>query len=147
MNQLAKVSYDKNIPIALDENEIDEPAFHLLRIVYDTKEIVRKFHYFLTAFKHIFLAKDRNEIINCLITALRKKQPENELVQAEDDERTHSSYSKLQKQLPDVLPADESHQQSQPKHYTPNIRSSYYEFQVFGMDSKGKLYPHSMYTT
>jgi len=29
--------------------------------------------------------------------------------------------------------------------YQPSIRSSYYEYNVFGVDSKGKFYPHSMY--
>lgn len=68
------------------------------------------------------MSKDGNEIVNCIVSTMKSIH----IVESDSEDEEHMDY--VDHKTP----------------YFPTINSGFYHFQVFGVDSKGKLHPHSL---
>ncbi|KAF0984001.1 hypothetical protein FDP41_007916 [Naegleria fowleri] len=96
---LAKISYDNN--------EVEDTPLKLFRMQFKKKDAI------------IFLSKDRNEIINCLLFYLREFR-ETEMLEIINTGK------------------NQSHQNM----FSPDMSVGLHEFQVFGIDKRGRYFPH-----
>ncbi|KAG2393397.1 hypothetical protein C9374_006928 [Naegleria lovaniensis] len=98
-SNVAKISYDNS--------EVEDTHLKLFRVQFKKRDAM------------IFLSKDRNEIINCLLFYLREFR-ETELL-----EIINTGKNQLQQNA-----------------FTPDLTVGLHEFQVFGIDKRGRYFPH-----
>ncbi|KAL0486334.1 glutamine synthetase [Acrasis kona] len=124
------------------------PLYSLTKISYDrtpTLPGLSDMSLFRTVFRNteieVYLSRDRNEIVNHIIYCLKRMKGINtDAIIANQD----ADYDKVS------LNSDSNkHYNNVPEDdfgyvYTPSTQVGYYEFQVFGVDNKGRLYPHAL---
>lgn len=113
---ISKLSYDLN-----SNHETYE--WHLFRLVYNNQDV------------QILLAKDRNEIVNAIVSRQRKIAVQ---------ELKEKELNELRERGENIPLGFDNFERFRYQKYKPNIRSGMYEFQVFGVDVKNQLYPHSL---